>query len=103
MFPQEDLQKELEAVRYQVEHHPQLAKYALEVKQLKSNISKLREDPGIVEGVHKDGERVQALQDMYKRIMSEQQGIGEGVYFLLLLKCWQTFATSVYACQCVSQ
>lgn len=81
MFPQEDLQKEMEALRYQVEHHPQLAKYALEVKQLKSNISKLREDPGIVEGVHKDGERVQALQDMYKRIISEQQGIGEGVLF----------------------
>lgn len=72
---QVDLEKEIESLRSLLDHHPQLAKYAMEVKQLKSALSKLKESPGVVQQVQTDGQTVQGLEEMYKTIMAEQTGV----------------------------
>ena len=84
-------------LRHQLEHHPQLAKFALEVKQLKSSIAKLKEDPGLLQDVQRDGEMVHNLQEAYRKHIAEQAGEQGTLYcFCSMSQSSSSRATSGY-------
>lgn len=68
-------------MRSQVEHHPLVAKHAMDVQRLKSAVKSLKEDSGILAGVHEDAMKVQLLEEEYDKLITEQEGNSDG-YFL---------------------
>ncbi|XP_052230955.1 kinesin-like protein KIF15 isoform X2 [Dreissena polymorpha] len=73
----ESLEREVEALRTLVDNNPQLAKYALETKQLKVAYARLKEEPGTLERVARDMDRTHRLHEMYNTLVMEQQGCKE--------------------------
>ena len=73
MILQKDLEKEITALRTQLEHHPLVAEFSMEVQRQKATIRSLREDSGILTKIKTDKDIIRQLDEEYKKLMTEQE------------------------------
>ncbi|XP_078338905.1 kinesin-like protein KIF15 isoform X1 [Crassostrea virginica] len=68
----EDLRSEIETLKYQIDHNPQLTKYAADIQHLKSELKQLRSQS--TESQQVDNRKMSQLEQLYRELLEEQSG-----------------------------
>lgn len=72
LLTQADLRSEIETLKYQMDHNPQLTKYAADIQHLKNELKLVRSQG--VESLQVDNRKMEELERMYRDLLEEQKG-----------------------------
>lgn len=72
LLTQADLRSEIETLKYQMDHNPQLTKYAADIQHLKNELKLVRSQG--VESLQVDNRKMDELERIYRELLEEQKG-----------------------------
>jgi cell shape-determining protein MreC len=78
------LKEEIAVLKEQLEHNPQITKYAVENQNLRREIKRLRTQETVVSSTRYEEQRIKELEKAYQDLMAENQATDGKILSILL-------------------